>query len=100
MQSCDTAVSPGAAEHLHKVQSAVSHQVRKIKEQLGVKVSNLDGCRVRITPAGEAIPSREPLPARTGGARSWISQSGRGTDCAAERDALITNATSRTQTCS
>jgi DNA-binding transcriptional LysR family regulator len=44
-----------AAEHLHKVQSAVSHQVRKIEQQLGVTVFNRDGYRVHLTPAGEAI---------------------------------------------
>jgi DNA-binding transcriptional LysR family regulator len=44
-----------AAEHLHKVQSAVSHQVRKIEQQLGVSVFNRDGYRVHLTPAGEAI---------------------------------------------
>lgn len=44
-----------AAEHLHKVQSAVSHQVRKVEEQLGISVFNRDGYRVQLTPAGEAI---------------------------------------------
>jgi DNA-binding transcriptional LysR family regulator len=44
-----------AAEHLHKVQSAVSHHVRKIEQQLGLTVFNRDGYRVRLTPAGEAI---------------------------------------------
>jgi len=44
-----------AAEHLHKVQSAVSHQVRKIEQQLGLSVFNRDGYRVHLTPAGEAI---------------------------------------------
>jgi DNA-binding transcriptional LysR family regulator len=44
-----------AAVHLHKVQSAVSHQVRKIEEQLGVTVFNRDGYRVHLTPAGEAV---------------------------------------------
>jgi len=44
-----------AAEHLHKVQSAVSHQVRKIEQQLGITVFNRDGYRVHLTPAGEAI---------------------------------------------
>src|SRR5882757_4529378 len=44
-----------AAEHLHKVQSAVSHQVRKLETQLGVVLFNRDGYRVRLTPAGEAI---------------------------------------------
>jgi DNA-binding transcriptional LysR family regulator len=40
---------------LHKVQSAVSHQVRKLEQQLGVRVFNRDGYRVRLTPAGEVI---------------------------------------------
>jgi len=44
-----------AAEHLHKVQSAVSHQVQKLEKQLGVKLFNRDGYRVCLTPAGEAI---------------------------------------------
>jgi DNA-binding transcriptional LysR family regulator len=44
-----------AAERLYKVQSAVSHQVRKIERQLGVKVFNREGYRVQLTPAGEAI---------------------------------------------
>ena len=45
----------GAAEHLHKRQSAVSHQVRKIEQLLGLTVFNRDGYRVHLTPAGEAI---------------------------------------------
>ena len=44
-----------AAKRLHKVQSAVSHQVRKIEQQLGVSIFNRDGYRVQLTPAGEAI---------------------------------------------
>jgi len=44
-----------AAEHLHKVQSAVSHQVQKLEKQLGVKLFDRDGYRVCLTPAGEAI---------------------------------------------
>ncbi len=44
-----------AAVHLHKVQSAVSHQVQKLEEQLGVSVFDRCGYRVRLTPAGEAI---------------------------------------------
>jgi DNA-binding transcriptional LysR family regulator len=44
-----------AAEHLHRVQSAVSHQVRKIERQLGLSVFNREGYRVHLTPAGEAI---------------------------------------------
>jgi DNA-binding transcriptional LysR family regulator len=44
-----------AAKRLHKVQSAVSHQVKKIEQQLGVKVFNREGYRVQLTPAGEVI---------------------------------------------
>jgi Bacterial regulatory helix-turn-helix protein, lysR family len=44
-----------AAKHLHRVQSAVSHQVRKIEQQLGVSLFNRDRYRVQLTPAGEAI---------------------------------------------
>jgi DNA-binding transcriptional LysR family regulator len=44
-----------AAEHLHKVQSAVSHQIQKLEEQLGVSLFNRDGYRVQLTPSGEAI---------------------------------------------
>jgi DNA-binding transcriptional LysR family regulator len=44
-----------AAKQLHKVQSAVSHQVRKIEQQLGISLFNRDGYRVQLTPAGEAI---------------------------------------------
>ena len=44
-----------AAEHLHRVQSAVSHQIGKLEEQLGVRLFDRDDYRVRLTPAGEAI---------------------------------------------
>lgn len=44
-----------AAEHLHKAQSAVSHQVRKLEEQLGITLFNRDGYRVQLTAAGEAV---------------------------------------------
>lgn len=44
-----------AAQHLSKAQSAVSHQVRKLEEQLGIALFNRDGYRVRLTPAGEAV---------------------------------------------
>jgi DNA-binding transcriptional LysR family regulator len=44
-----------ATEHLHKVQSAVSHQIQKLEKQLGVSLFNRDGYRVHLTPAGEAI---------------------------------------------
>jgi DNA-binding transcriptional LysR family regulator len=44
-----------ASRHLHKVQSAISHQVQKLEKQLGVTLFNRDGYRVQLTPAGEAI---------------------------------------------
>jgi DNA-binding transcriptional LysR family regulator len=44
-----------ASKHLHKVQSAISHQVQKLEKQLGVTIFNRDGYRVQLTPAGEAI---------------------------------------------
>ncbi len=59
LEALTTVVEQGgfgrAAEHLHKVQSAVSHQVQKLEEQLGVTLFNREGYRVRLTPAGEAI---------------------------------------------
>ncbi len=44
-----------AAAELHKAQSAVSYQVRKLEDQLGVALLDRDGYRVRLTPAGEAV---------------------------------------------
>ncbi|GAB3473864.1 LysR family transcriptional regulator [Azotobacter salinestris] len=44
-----------AAQHLHKVQSAVSYQVRKLEEQLGLTLLDREGYRVQLTPAGEAL---------------------------------------------
>jgi DNA-binding transcriptional LysR family regulator len=44
-----------AAQQLRKAQSAVSHQVRKLEEQLGIALFNRDGYRVQLTPAGEAV---------------------------------------------
>jgi len=44
-----------AAAKLHKVQSAVSYQVKKLEEQLGVPLLDRSGYRVRLTPAGEVV---------------------------------------------
>ncbi len=44
-----------AAQRLHKAQSAVSHRIRKLEEQLGVELFNRDGYRVQLTAAGEAV---------------------------------------------
>ncbi|MBS0396205.1 MAG: LysR family transcriptional regulator, partial [Proteobacteria bacterium] len=44
-----------AAAHLHKVPSAVSYQLRKLEDQLGLALLDRAGYRVRLTPAGEAV---------------------------------------------
>jgi DNA-binding transcriptional LysR family regulator len=44
-----------ASAHLNKVQSAVSYQVGKLEERLGLKLLDRQGYRVRLTPAGEAV---------------------------------------------
>jgi DNA-binding transcriptional LysR family regulator len=44
-----------AAVQLHKVQSAVSYQIRKLEDQLGLRLLERDGYRVRLTAVGEAM---------------------------------------------
>jgi DNA-binding transcriptional LysR family regulator len=44
-----------AADMLHKVPSAVSYQVRRLEEQLGLQMLNREGYRLRLTAAGEAV---------------------------------------------
>jgi DNA-binding transcriptional LysR family regulator len=44
-----------AAKKLHRVQSAVSYQLRKLERQLGVSLLDREGYRVSLTPAGEAV---------------------------------------------
>ncbi len=44
-----------AAERLHKVPSAVSYQVRRLEQQLGLHILDRSGYRLRLTPAGEAV---------------------------------------------
>jgi DNA-binding transcriptional LysR family regulator len=59
LEALDAVVRHGgfarAAERLHKVQSAVSYQVRKLEQQLGIQVLDRSAYRVRLTDAGEAI---------------------------------------------
>jgi DNA-binding transcriptional LysR family regulator len=45
----------GAARQLNRVQSAISYQVRKLEDQLGLQLLDRDGYRVRLTPAGEVM---------------------------------------------
>ncbi|QBF27866.1 LysR family transcriptional regulator [Pseudomonas tructae] len=44
-----------AAERCHVVQSALSHQVARLEETLGVSLFERSSRRVRLTPAGEAF---------------------------------------------
>lgn len=44
-----------AALHLHKVQSALSYQISKLERQLGVKLLDRKGYRVKLTAEGEAV---------------------------------------------
>jgi DNA-binding transcriptional LysR family regulator len=44
-----------AAERLHVAQPAVSEQVRKLEQELGVKLFDRDQRRVALTPAGAAL---------------------------------------------
>lgn len=59
LEALDTVVREGglakAAARLHKVQSAVSYQLRRLESQLGVPLLDRRGYRIRLTPAGEAV---------------------------------------------
>lgn len=59
MAALDAVVREGgfarAAQRLHKVQSAVSYQVNKLEQQLGLALLQRDGYRVKLTPAGESV---------------------------------------------
>lgn len=47
-----------AAEQLHRTQSTVSYAVRKIEEQLGIEVFELEGRRAILTDAGRVLYRR------------------------------------------
>ena len=54
----DTGSFTRAAERCHVVQSALSHQIARLEEQLGAQLFERTSRRVRLTPAGEAfVPS-------------------------------------------
>jgi len=59
LEALDAVVRGGglaqAAERLHKVQSAISYQLRKLERQLGLTILDRSGYRVRLTTGGEAI---------------------------------------------
>jgi DNA-binding transcriptional LysR family regulator len=44
-----------AAEHLHRVQSAVSYQIRKLEERFELQLLDRDSSPVQLTPAGAAV---------------------------------------------
>ena len=44
-----------AAEELHVVQSALSQQVRRLEQELGVELMERTSRSVRLTSAGEAV---------------------------------------------
>lgn len=44
-----------AAERLHKAQSAVSYQIKKLEQHLGVQLFNREQYRAKLTPQGEVI---------------------------------------------
>jgi len=44
-----------AAEELHLTQSAVSHAIRSLEHEIGCKLFERGGARVRLTPAGEIL---------------------------------------------
>lgn len=44
-----------AAERLHKAQSAISYQVKKLEQHLGITLFNRDQYRAELTPEGEII---------------------------------------------
>ncbi|SFC17657.1 LysR family transcriptional regulator [Pragia fontium] len=52
-----------AAQRCHIVQSALSHQIAKLEEELGCELFNRTSRQVKLTPAGQAIiaPTRKVL---------------------------------------
>lgn len=45
----------GAAERLHKAQSAISYQIKKLEKQLGTEIFDREKYRAELTPAGRVI---------------------------------------------
>jgi LysR family transcriptional regulator, transcription activator of glutamate synthase operon len=64
-----------AAEELHVAQSALSHQIRRLEQELGTSLFERTSRRVRPTEAGEAIAARaRRVLAEVDGARQEIDE--------------------------
>lgn len=61
LRALDMVISEGsfakAAERLHKAQSAVSYQIRKLEQSLDLELLDRNSYRAQLTPAGEAVLS-------------------------------------------
>ncbi|QGX39452.1 LysR family transcriptional regulator [Permianibacter aggregans] len=59
LKALDMVISEGsfakAAERLHKAQSAVSYQIRKLEQALNLELLDRASYRAQLTPAGEAV---------------------------------------------
>lgn len=52
---CSTNSFTTTARHLHVTQSAVSHSIRNLEEEVGCKLLNKKGKKILLTPAGERL---------------------------------------------
>ena len=48
----------GAADRLHRTQSTISYTIKKLEEQLGLKVFELQGRKAALTPTGQLLYRR------------------------------------------
>ena len=64
-----------AAEELHVAQSALSHQIRRLEQELGIPLFERTSRRVTSTEAGQAIAARaRRVLAEVGGARAEVDE--------------------------
>src|SRR5512133_3581079 len=47
-----------ASEHLHRTQSTVTYTIKRLEDQLGLKVFERQGRRAALTPAGQVLYRR------------------------------------------
>ena len=48
----------GAAQRLHRTQSTITYTIKKLEEQLGLKVFELQGRKAALTPTGQLLYRR------------------------------------------